>query len=366
MRLRRTTLAAGLGLSGIFLLLACARARAADPTADYKRACRIMERSSRSGGSEAVAGFIEALEMLTKIREDSPSWKTLLVERRISDCRRFIDSCNVDGPDPASVGRAGSSPGADGPSRSAAEQAAAASPGAEAPLGGGAGGLGHDELRARARRLAAAEGEIRESESRSPGAVAVDELLAPPVITFRDARPGRPRSYAEAAVERYEKARDLIREKDYNGAIGELREAVYLEGDYIEAFIALGEIYETVGQDGIAIEAYRSSLRIDDDAPDAHCAIGNILVREGMTLERESRLMEAWSKYQNAVMEYKRATWVNIGCAPAYYGIGVAYSRLGRHSDAAYYWKKTIEAAGKESEHGKRAAANLAVTGMAY
>ncbi len=97
-------------MSGMLTLYACSSSRVAVPSGDYKRACRIMEKASSSGGSAAVPAYIEALEMLTKIRNDHPSWNVSLVERRMDDCRRFIDAYTADTETTAPAGTAGQSP----------------------------------------------------------------------------------------------------------------------------------------------------------------------------------------------------------------------------------------------------------------
>ncbi|MDP8247817.1 MAG: hypothetical protein P9M00_06745 [Candidatus Tritonobacter lacicola] len=314
-------------LSAALILFAGLFGCSGGPGARYSRACALMEEASYPAGSDSERMYNEALGILTEIRAEEPSWNSCEVQRRLDACRNKIHPV----------------PG---------EEGGRADPG---------------ELLARVMQIEVEEIEIRERAGRSgsPAGEDAGKLLLPSSITFRERRTGPARAYSKSAVEHYNKAKLLVGEKEYNGALAELREAVFLEEGYVEAYIALGEIYEAVGEDNIAGEAYRSALGVDDDAAAAHCGIGNILIREGARLERDSKLMEAWAKYQNAVLEYKRATWVDIGYAPAYYGIGVAYSRLGRHSDAAYYWNKTIEAAEEGSEHGRSAASNLAVTGLA-
>lgn len=317
----------GLVLSAALILFAGPLGCRGGPGARYSRACVLMEEASYPAGSDSERIYNEALELLTEIITEEPSWNSCEVQRRLDECREKIH------PVPDEEGRR-------------------ADPG---------------ELLTRIRQIEVEEIEIRERAGRagSPAGEDAGKLLLPPSITFKERRTGPPRAYSKSAVQHYNKAKLLVRRKKYNEALAELREAVFLEYGYVEAYIALGEIYEAVGEDNIAGEAYRAALDVDDDTAAAHCGIGNILIREGTRLERESKLMEAWAQYQNAVLEYKRATWVDIGYAPAYYGIGVAYSRLGRHSDAAYYWNKTIEAAGDDSEHGRRAAGNLSVTGLA-
>lgn len=345
------------------------------PSESYARACRLMAAAARSGSPDGERMHREALEILTEIQRNNPVWNAFIVEYRIKECRSRID-----GPGGKEEEAPGSAEG--GTREDGEEEVSRGGEGERQPGGEGKAprveesGTDHGEegdmmdpveMLAGARQIEVAEIEIREREvsSATSGEGTNGERFPPALITFRKVRANRSRSYSRDAVEHYERAGDMLRQKDYNEAIGELREAIYLEGDYVEAYLALGEIYEMAGEDAIALEAYHSALGIDDDTAGAHCGIGNILICEGTRLERGSKLMEAWAKYQNAVMEYKRATWIDIDCVPAYYGIGVAYSKLGRHSDAAYYWKKTMEAGGEDSEYGSRAASNLAVTSLA-
>lgn len=113
-----------------------------------------------------------------------------------------------------------------------------------------------------------------------------------------------------------------------------------------------------------AVEEYRRILIFKKNDREARCSLGTVYEKWAEKFERERNFTEAWNKYRDAVVEYKKALWSDPSYSPAYYGLGCVYARMGMRDDAVHYFKKVLEISAEGSELSSRARHNLRLMGV--
>lgn len=136
----------------------------------------------------------------------------------------------------------------------------------------------------------------------------------PPVISASNA--GVPK----AALDHYENASKLAREKDYKGAIKELKEAVSEYPAFVNAHNQIGVLYLRLNEPDHADEAFKAALKINPEAYEPMLNRGIALYQLG--------------KFKDAEKVLRDTLRVKLDSAVSYYYLGRTLNKLGRNEDA--------------------------------
>jgi len=91
----------------------------------------------------------------------------------------------------------------------------------------------------------------------------------------------------------------------------------------------LGDLYQDIGQQNYAIEAYKKAIQLDPNNAKTYNNLGILYY----TLGQQNYAIEA----------YKKAVEVNPNDADIYYNLGISYQNLEQYNDAIETYKKAIE-----------------------
>lgn len=122
------------------------------------------------------------------------------------------------------------------------------------------------------------------------------------------------------ALEFYDKASQLAREKDYAGAIKELKLAVAEYPSYVSAIGLIGILHMRLNELDKADEAFKSALKIDPEAYEP-------LLNRSITLFK-------LSKFKDAESLLRKALKVKPESSAAYYYLGRTLNKLGKNDEA--------------------------------
>ena len=124
----------------------------------------------------------------------------------------------------------------------------------------------------------------------------------------------------KAALDHYEKASKLAHEKDYKGAIKELKDAVSEYPQFVSAHNQLGVLYLRLNEVDHADEAFKAALKINPEAYEP-------LLNRGISLYR-------LGKFKDAEASFRATLKVKADSAVSYYYLGRTLNKLGRNEDA--------------------------------
>jgi tetratricopeptide (TPR) repeat protein len=124
----------------------------------------------------------------------------------------------------------------------------------------------------------------------------------------------------KAAMDHYEKASKLDHEKDYQGAIKELKQAVSEYPQFVSAHNQLGVLYLRLNEADHADEAFKAALKINPEAYEP-------LLNRGISLYR-------LAKFKDAEKMFRDTLKVKADSAVSYYYLGRTLNKLGRNEDA--------------------------------
>jgi tetratricopeptide (TPR) repeat protein len=122
------------------------------------------------------------------------------------------------------------------------------------------------------------------------------------------------------ALEFYDKAAALAREKDYQGAIRELKLAVEEYPSYVSALNLIGMLHMRLNELDKADEAFKAALKIDPEAYEP-------LLNRSITLFK-------LSKFKDAEALLRKTLKVKPESAAAYYYLGRTLNKLGKNDEA--------------------------------
>ena len=137
---------------------------------------------------------------------------------------------------------------------------------------------------------------------------------APGVISASNAGVPKP------ALDHYENASKLAREKDYKGAIKELKLAVTEYPAFVNAHNQMGVLYLRLDEVDHADEAFKAALKINPEAFEP-------LLNRGISLYR-------LTKFKDAETTFRKTLKVKADSAVSYYYLGRTLNKLGRNEDA--------------------------------
>lgn len=137
---------------------------------------------------------------------------------------------------------------------------------------------------------------------------------APAVISASNAGVPKP------ALDHYENASKLAREKDYTGAIKELKLAVSEYPAFLNAHNQMGVLYLRLDEVDHADEAFKAALKINPDAYEP-------LLNRGIAFYR-------LGKFRDAESSFRKTLKIMADSAVSYYYLGRTLNKLGRNEDA--------------------------------
>jgi tetratricopeptide (TPR) repeat protein len=119
-----------------------------------------------------------------------------------------------------------------------------------------------------------------------------------------------------------------IREKRWSDAVRILTGLRSREPDNPFVWFTLGYLQSELGNHELAVEAYKTAIRLKPDLAEAYCGLGGAYFKMG--------------RYAEAVEAYKTAIRLEPDLAEAYCGLGGAYFKMGRHAEAVEACKTAI------------------------
>ena len=122
------------------------------------------------------------------------------------------------------------------------------------------------------------------------------------------------------ALEFYDKAAQLARQKDYPGAIRELKLAVAEYPSYVSALNLIGMLHMKLNELDKADEAFKAALKIDPEAYEP-------LLNRSITLFK-------LSKFKDAESLLRKTLKVKPESSAAYYYLGRTLNKLGKNDEA--------------------------------
>jgi tetratricopeptide (TPR) repeat protein len=126
----------------------------------------------------------------------------------------------------------------------------------------------------------------------------------------------------------YSQGVGLLASGDLLGARAELREALRLQPDLVQARFSLGTALYLSGDVDSAIDAYRTVIRQQPDLAHAHLHLGTSLM-----------VTHAWAEAQASL---KTAVSLQPDSVPAHYSLGVVRERLGDRSGAIESYREAL------------------------
>lgn len=124
----------------------------------------------------------------------------------------------------------------------------------------------------------------------------------------------------KAALDHYEAASKLSHEKDYKGAIKELKLAVSEYPPFVSAHNQIGVLYLRLNEFDNAEEAFKAALKINPEAYEP-------LLNRGIALYR-------LGKFKDAETTFRKTLKVKPDSSVSHYYLGRTLNKLGRNEDA--------------------------------
>ena len=140
--------------------------------------------------------------------------------------------------------------------------------------------------------------------------------------------PAVPPAGRDAAHLHYSQGVGLLSSGDLLGARTELREALRLQPDLVQARFSLGTTLYLSGDVDSAIDAYRTVIRQQPDLAHAHLHLGTALM-----------VTHAWAEAQAAL---KTAVSLQPDSVPAHYNLGIVRDRLGDRNGAIESYREAL------------------------
>jgi tetratricopeptide (TPR) repeat protein len=131
------------------------------------------------------------------------------------------------------------------------------------------------------------------------------------------------------ALEFYDKASELARNKDYQGAIKELKNAVAEYPSFVSALTLIGILHIRLNELDKADEALKAALKVDPEAYEP-------LLNRSITLFK-------LSKFKDAESLLRKTLKVKPESAAAYYYLGRTLNKLGKDDEAEKAFLKCTE-----------------------
>lgn len=151
--------------------------------------------------------------------------------------------------------------------------------------------------------------------------------------------------------------------KDFESAEKSCHRALTLESDFVDIYLALGDLYTESGQYGKAESEYRKALELDNSRADAWIGLGSIATANNKLAESENALIKATSVqpaywkafnelgsfyfrqglYFKASENYQRVSMLSPSSTFAFNNLGAARFYAGEVELAAEAWQRANE-----------------------
>ncbi len=158
----------------------------------------------------------------------------------------------------------------------------------------------------------------------------------------------------------------MMQKKKYKEAAAAFKAATAMKPDYVDAYNMLASAYTQLGEKKKAVEAYTISLKLDPKQDQVNYNLANIYIEDKKFVDAEKALKAALNPLKgnpaNAVAQYTLAhLYVQMEKYPqaeaafrqtirlsprdgnAYYGLGMALNKEGRHEEAIAQLQKATE-----------------------
>ena len=122
------------------------------------------------------------------------------------------------------------------------------------------------------------------------------------------------------AARAYDEAREEYTRQDFQAEIGSLNKAVAIDPKFTRAWLWLGEIYKSRGQQDLALQAYRKAIEIDPQLPVGYKALGTLL--------------SATKKFDEAIPVWKKLIEIAPHDSSGFANLGFVYLRQKNYKDA--------------------------------
>lgn len=175
----------------------------------------------------------------------------------------------------------------------------------------------------------------------------------------------------------YSFAFEYMKQENYTEAISLLQKAIDADSSYVNAYLALRQVYLIVGDTAKALEVCKKGLTCSCD-PESNRkmakAIASLYAKMGQPEKAEqlfqkiinenpkdansydlyASYLESEGRYDEALMNYKKAYQLDPDDGGVAFRLGNAYFDRGRYSEAVEYLKKAKEDFGNDIETIKR------------
>jgi tetratricopeptide (TPR) repeat protein len=112
-------------------------------------------------------------------------------------------------------------------------------------------------------------------------------------------------------------------------AVLEIKKALRLKPDFINAHISLGNAYMKIGLTDMAILQYKEALRLNPDYGEVYVNLGNAYIKQGII--------------EQAIDEYKKGISLKPGYVPAHVNLASAYGLKGLMKDAILEYRLALK-----------------------
>ena len=140
----------------------------------------------------------------------------------------------------------------------------------------------------------------------------------------------------EAAKAHYDRAQELARNGDFDGAITEYWAALQVSSAYADAHFALSVELAKKGDEKDAIEELRETIRLKPNHAEAHLLLGMTLQNSvARDIAHRTLMPKNDTRLESAIAENQIAVRLKPGSALAHYWLGSAFDLQGGHASAA-------------------------------
>lgn len=173
--------------------------------------------------------------------------------------------------------------------------------------------------------------------SKLPGLLGIGIIIVFSILTFRQNYAWKDQYTFAAkrvedapnyAVARYDLGLVLSKQKKYDDAVREFRNALEIKPDMAHAYNNLGAVFMETGRYDDAVREFRNALRIKPDNSNIHYNLGIIYNSKGLV--------------EDSIREFKEASRLKPNDPNISYNLGVVYVGSGQIKEAAFEFERAL------------------------